>query len=92
MMVTRTVKLAFSLPYAHSLKEKRMVARSLIDKARHRFNASIAEVDTQDVHQTLTIGVAVVSGDGSHAQIMLEEIVRYLENTVEAELTSVRFD
>ena len=91
-MVTRSAKLAFSLPYAHSLKEKRRVARSLIDKARSKFNASIAEVDTQDLHQTLTVGVAVVSGNGAHAQIMLDEIVRCLENTSEAELTSVWFD
>jgi uncharacterized protein YlxP (DUF503 family) len=91
-MVTRSVELTFSVPHARSLKDKRQVTRSMIDRARHRFNAAIAEVGTQDLHQTLTIGVAVVSGDGAHAQDMLEEILRTLENTGEAELISVVYD
>lgn len=69
-----------------------MVARCLIDKARHRFNASVAEVDTQELHQKLTIGVAVVSGDGAHALAMLEEIVRAMEETADAELVSIRYE
>jgi len=84
--------LVFSLPYAHSLKEKRMVARSLIDKTRHRFNVSVAEVGTQDVHQVLTIGISVISGDGAHARTMLTEIVRAMEEMADAELVSVRFE
>jgi uncharacterized protein YlxP (DUF503 family) len=71
------------------LKDKRQVCRSLVDKTRQRFNASVAEVGTQDVHQTLTIGVAVVSGEISHAQNMLDEIIRYMEEHADAELTEV---
>ncbi len=88
-MEVRTAELVFSIPYARSLKEKRQVARSLMGAAKHRFNASIAEVGTQDVHQTLTLGIAVVSGEGAHAQAMLEEIVRVLETSTDAELTEV---
>ncbi len=91
-MITRSAELVFSIPYAQSLKDKRMVARSAIDKARHKFNAAIAEVGTQDVHRTLTLGVAVVSGEAAHAQNMIEEIVRYLERTAEAELVSVQIE
>lgn len=69
-----------------------MAARSLIDKARHRFNASIAEVNTQELHQTLTVGVAVVSGNAAHAQAMLEEIVREMEETADAELLSAQYE
>jgi len=59
-MHTPSAKLTFYIPHAISLKDKRQVRRSLLDKTRQRFNASIAEVATQDVLQTLTIGVAVV--------------------------------
>lgn len=91
-MYTMSAKLTFYIPHAASLKDKRQVCRSLIDKSRHKFNASIAEVDTQDVHQTLTIGIAVVSGDNGHAQHSLDEIIRYMENHTEAELTQVESD
>ena len=50
----------------------------MLDKTRRKFNAAIAEVDTQDVHRTLTLGVAVVSGENAHAQNMLNEIIRYM--------------
>jgi uncharacterized protein YlxP (DUF503 family) len=85
-MYTVSAKLTFHIPHSASLKDKRQVRRSLIEKARHRFNASIAEVDTQDVHRTLTIGVAVVSGDAAHAQQSMDEIIRFLEENEDAEL------
>lgn len=86
-MHTKSAKLTFYIPHAASLKDKRQVCRSLIDKTRQRFNASIAEVGTQDMHQTLTIGVAVVSGNASHAERSLDEIIRYMEEHADAELT-----
>jgi uncharacterized protein YlxP (DUF503 family) len=88
-MITISVKLTFYISYAISLKDKRQVRRSLIDKVRQRFNASIAEVDTQDVHKTLTLGVAVVSGDATQARLALDEIVRFMEEHAEAELIKV---
>jgi uncharacterized protein YlxP (DUF503 family) len=81
--------LTFYIPQAVSLKDKRQVCRSIIDKTRSRFNASVAEVDTQDIHQTLTVGIAVVSGDASHAQNLLDEIIRFMEEHADAELTEI---
>jgi len=88
-MYVESAKLTFYIPQAASLKDKRQVCRSLVDKTRQCFNASISEVGTQDVHRTLTIGVAVVSGEVSHAQNMLDEIIRYMEAHADAELTEV---
>ena len=88
-MYVESVKLTFYIPQAASLKDKRQVCRSLIDKTRKRFNASIAEVDTQEMHQTLTIGIAVVSGDAAHAQQSLDAVIRFMENNTDAELMEV---
>lgn len=88
-MTTMSAKMTFLIPHAHSLKDKRMVARSLTDKTRHKFNASVAEVGTQDAHQTLTLGVAVVSGEWAHSRNMLDEIIRFMEENADAELVSV---
>ena len=88
-MIILSAKLTFHISHAQSLKDKRMVARSVIDKARKKYNVSVAEVDTQESHQVLTIGIAVVSGEHSHAQNMLDEIIRFMERSAEAELISV---
>ena len=91
-MYTVSAKLTFYIPHATSLKDKRQVCRSLIDKTRRRFNVSIAEVDSQDVHQTLVIGIAVVSGEASHAEQSLDAIVRFMEEHADAELVDISIE
>ena len=90
-MITLSAECVLHIPYAQSLKEKRMVARSLIDKIRHRFNAAVAETDTQDIHRTLTLGVAVVSGSYEHAKKMMDEVLQFIRENGSAELLSVEF-
>ena len=88
-MTTLSAKLTFYIPHADSLKDKRTIARGLIDKTKRKYNSAIAEVDTQDVIRTLTLGFAVVSGEFSHAENMLDEIIRFMERNADAELVSI---
>jgi len=89
-MFTLSAELTFYIPQSTSLKDKRQVCRSLIEKTRHKFNVSIAEIDTQNVLQTLTIGIAVVSGDAAHRRNSIDEIIRFMEEHTDAELTDVQ--
>lgn len=91
-MTTISAKLKFYIAHSDSLKDKRQICRSLVAKARQKFNASVAEVDTQELCKTLTIGVAVVSGDGKHAKQMIDELIRFMENNTEAELLEVAYE
>jgi uncharacterized protein YlxP (DUF503 family) len=59
------------LPYAHSLKEKRLVLRSLRDRLRARLNVSVSELDHQDSWQRALIGVAAVAGDEAGVEVIL---------------------
>ncbi|MBQ1493289.1 MAG: DUF503 domain-containing protein, partial [Blautia sp.] len=47
-------------PWVHSLKEKRMIIKSIMAKIQNKFHVSVAEVDEQDIHQILVIGVAAI--------------------------------
>ena len=87
-MFTLSAKLTFYIPQSNSLKDKRQIRRSLIEKTRHKFNTAIAEIDTQDVHQTLTLGIAVVSNDAAHRQNAVDEITRFMEAQADAELSA----
>jgi len=91
-MTTLSAILTLHIHHANSLKEKRTVTRGLIEKTKRKFNTAIAEVDTQDIHQTLTLGIAVISGEHSHAINMLDEVIRYIDNNPDAELISVEKD
>ena len=88
-MTVLSAKLVIRIPWAISLKDKRQLRRSIIDKSRQKFNISIAEVDTQDAHQTLTLGLAVVSGEPGHAREMLDKVVRFIESNIDAKIISL---
>jgi uncharacterized protein YlxP (DUF503 family) len=51
------------IPSAQSLKDKRSAVRSLKDRLRSRFNASVAEVAYQDKWQRAVIAVCMLDSD-----------------------------
>ena len=62
-----------------SLKEKRSVIRSLRDRLRTKFNVSVAETGLQDVHARAEVTIALVTGDGSMAESVLDKTDRFVE-------------
>jgi uncharacterized protein YlxP (DUF503 family) len=87
-MVVGTARLVFAVPGASSLKDKRAVVRRVVERARARFNAAIAEVEDQDVHRRAVLGVAVVSNDARHATSMLDTIIATMASSSSAEVVS----
>ena len=75
-MVVGVMWWELSLPGVSSLKEKRMVVRSLKDRIHHRFKVSVAETDHQDVWTRAQLAVAIVSNDGKHADEVLDQVDR----------------
>lgn len=75
---------------SQSLKDKRMVLRSLRDRIRQKFNVSVAEVEDNDQWQVAVIGIVVVSNDKAHANEMLSKVVNFIESDGEARLENYR--
>lgn len=73
-------------PWVHSLKEKRMIVKSIVAKLQNRFHVSAAEVDEQDVHQIAVIGVAAIVPHNAMADSLMDEISRFVEENTEAEI------
>lgn len=78
--------------WSHSLKEKRMVVKSIIQKLKNKFNISVAEVDEQDIHQTIVIGIAAVCGSKSQVDSTAEKIIAFIECNTEAEIVEIEQD
>lgn len=76
-------------PFVHSLKEKRMIVKSLTTKLRNKFNVSIAEVAEQDTHQTIIIAIAHVFADGMIPDSVWDNILNFIEENTEVEITNV---
>jgi uncharacterized protein YlxP (DUF503 family) len=85
-MMVGVARITWRLPENHSLKEKRRVLKSIIEKSRHRFNVTVAEVADQDLHQRGTLGVAVVGSDGRVLNSLLDRIIEYMDSLHLAEM------
>lgn len=73
-------------PWVHSLKEKRMIVKSLIAKLQNRYHVSAAEIDKQDTHQIIVIAVAVIVPHNAMANSLMDDISLFVEENTEAEI------
>jgi len=71
---------------AQSLKDKRHVVRSVLDRIRASFNVSAAEVDHMDLHQRAILGFAAVSNDSAHVRGLLQQVLNHLRRHPEAQV------
>ena len=73
-------------PWVHSLKEKRMIVKSLLTKLQNRFHVSAAEIDEQDTHQIIVIGIAAIVPHNAMADSLMDEISAFVEENTDAEI------
>jgi hypothetical protein len=67
------------IPGNTSLKGKRKVVKSIKERLKNRFNISVAEVDSQDLYQRATLGIAMVGNDGRKINSELDRIVTVID-------------
>ena len=72
--------------WVHSLKEKRMIVKSLIAKLQNKYHVSAAEVDEQDTHKIIVIGVAAIVPHNAMADSLMDDISLFIEENTEAEI------
>jgi uncharacterized protein YlxP (DUF503 family) len=85
-MVVGSLRVRLLLREARTLKDKRQVIRSITDRLRNGFNVSVAEVEAQDKHQLVVLGVAMVGSEPYAVRQTLERIVEALRQHPIAEL------
>ena len=72
--------------WVHSLKEKRMIVKSLITRLQNKYHVSAAEVDEQDTHKIIVIGVAAIVPHNAMADSLMDDISFFVEENTEAEI------
>lgn len=88
-MLVNTIVVKLYAPWVHSLKEKRMIIKSLSNRLSNKFNISIAEIDNQDIHHIITIGIAFISANMAQSDSIYEHISAFIEASTEAEITDI---
>ncbi|MCG8463116.1 MAG: DUF503 domain-containing protein [Holophagales bacterium] len=75
------------LPAARSLKQKRKVVRSLVDRIHQRFKVSVIESDHHDLHQRTELAVALVARSDSDAEQLFDAIRRLVDQQLDCVLS-----
>ena len=76
--------------WVHSLKEKRMVVKSIVQKLKNKFNISVAEIESQDIHQTIVIGIAGICPNSAQGDSIMEKVITFIEDNTDAEIIDIQ--
>jgi len=85
-MVVGICQIKLIIQDTRSLKEKRSVLKSILERVRNRFPVSIAEVGDNDLWQSSRIGFCMVSNEQHVVQGTMDTVIHFIENLCLAEV------
>jgi uncharacterized protein len=84
------LELTLRANWVHSLKEKRMILKSLLSRIKNQFNVSVAEIGHQDSHQLIHIGIVSIAHNNAQADSIIENILHFVETNTEADIFDIQ--
>lgn len=78
-MVVGVLRVTLILHDSHSLKDKRQVLKSAVEKIRNRFNVSAAETGDNELWQRAELGVAAAGNDRAFVNSVLDKVSNFIE-------------
>ncbi len=91
-MIVGVLRLELSLPGSTSLKDKRRLLQSLLDRLHNDFNVSAAEIDHQDHRRRAVVAVSCVSNESAHANAILSRVLAAVEREHELVVQGVEME
>ena len=77
---------------SNSLKTKRRVVKSIIDRLRNKFNLSVAEIDYLDLWQRSLIGITMISNDKQMISRTTHAIENFVREFYEVQLLDINVE
>jgi hypothetical protein len=84
------IQIIFQIPDVSSIKEKRRVIKSVIEKMQKRFHLSAAEVDLQDSLSFSQIAGALVSNSRTHGETVLQKVFDMIEKEIPVRIQDMK--
>ena len=91
-MVVGILKIDLLIPQANSLKSKRAVVKSVVERTKNKFKVSVAEVSDMELYQRAGIGISVVSNDRQYVNSILDKITDFIESVGIAQILDVKVE
>lgn len=91
-MIIGVCSLKLTIFGADSLKYKRQIFKSIIERLKNKFNISIAEVGLNDTWQTGIIGFACVTNDTAYANKIINKVIDFIDGDGRVEITDYNIE
>lgn len=78
--------LSFRLHDCRSLKAKRRIVKAITSRIRNHFNASVAEVGANDIHQRAQIGFSLAGSDHKVINAKIDKLINFTDDLGLAEM------
>lgn len=91
-MLVGTLEVQVFISGAGSLKDKRQVVKSTVQKIKNRFNVSVAEIDNADLWQRASIAVAMIGDDHDYMERQLQLVLNFIDAEPRWEVTEVQIN
>lgn len=85
------MQIEFRITQASSLKDKRRIVKSIIQKCQQQYKVSIAEVSKLDKMNNGVVGIALVTNSQRHGESVLQKCLNFIESNYLIETTSVEW-
>lgn len=89
-MFVGVLKVELFLSEPQSLKDKRRIIKSLVDKIKNKFNIAVAEIGRLDSWNYCEIGLVCISNESGHTDSMMNSAINFIENQGTVELTDIQ--
>lgn len=88
-MYIGVLKTSLYLSEPQSLKDKRRIIKSLIEKLNNKFNLAVAETGDLDSWNRSELGIVCISNEAAHSDRMIASAISFIESQGTVELTHV---
>ena len=91
-MIVGCCEVELMLYEVNSLKEKRHILKSIIQRVQGKFNVAIAETDLNDIWRRSKVGFVCVSTTVKHTNQILDTVLRFIEEDTRVEIIKCERD
>jgi hypothetical protein len=88
-MLVGCIEMEVYLKHCHSLKEKRMILKKILNKLKIKFNISVAETGFQDKWQRSLLGFACIGSDFKIVEKTLDSVVYFVEENFDGHIINI---
>ena len=91
-MFVGIAKIKIYIGDSYSLKDKRKIRYKIVERLKNKYNISIMEVEDQDIHRSLILGISFTHLTESVSEKVIPKIVNFIKEKLGIEIMDIYYE